>query len=207
MMANLAKLQADAEATYGKILTKPQRKRLDEIDLRRQGPLAVMRPEMMQKLNLNDDQIADMQSLQQENRDSMMQMGQQMRQQFMGPDGNFDFRAMRNFMQSDQGKAQQTKMREQGQKSQSQLIAAVGKVLTKKQKAKFNSMLGKDFDIALLNNPRGGPGGPPGGDPNSPAGAPPAATTTTTTEVSTKKTTTTTTTTNATPKPAGKRKR
>jgi hypothetical protein len=56
-----------------------------------------------------------------------------------------------------------TEMQKLGDELQNKTIASISKVLTKSQKAAFNKMLGKPFDLTKLTNPNGpgGPGGPP----------------------------------------------
>jgi len=171
MQANFAKLTKGTEALWAKVINKTQRKRLDEIDLQRQGPLAVLQPEMAKKLNISDDQMAQMQELVSGQRDEMQQQRQAQMQQFVGADGNFDFQKMRDFRNTDEGKAQRAEQQKQFTQSQEQLVAAIGKILTKNQKTKFNTMLGKKFDLTKLDNGPGGPGGPGGPPPANPGDA------------------------------------
>jgi hypothetical protein len=163
-------IQQESEVVYTKILTKDQKKRLGEIDLQRQGPMAVMRPEVAQKLNIGEDQMAAMQEIQQGQRQQMGELfqarGAQMREmaaQFTNPDGTPDRQAMRDAMQkraeTPEGKAEAEQMRKQTDQVQSNTIKLIGRVLTKKQKAAFEKMQGKPFDLTKLGGP-GGPGGP-----------------------------------------------
>lgn len=177
MQENFAKLTKGTEAIFAKVITKVQRERLTQIDLQRQGPLAVLQPEMAKKLNIGEDQMTTIQEVQTGQRDQMREQMQQGMQQFMDADGQFDRQKMRDFMKSDQGKAQRKEQQVQFSDSQDQLIASISKVLTKNQKAKFNAMQGKKFDLTKLDTGNnGGPGGtPPAADA---AAATPAATAT-----------------------------
>ena len=70
---------------------------------------------------------------------------------------------------------QATKMAEQQDQLTGGAEAAVAKILTKRQKTNFNSMLGKEFDLKkLLEENQGGrgPGGGRRGQPGDPAQAP-----------------------------------
>jgi hypothetical protein len=186
-------LRAQEDALFAKILTKAQIERLGQIELRRRGPTAILQDvsqrnrleqmaertgepavppknDLVAKLNIGPEQQAELTSIQdqgnQMRRDLFVSMRQNM-QQFIGPDGQPDRNAMRAYRDSAEGKAQQEQMTKQNDTLQNQMIAAMGKILTKKQKSKFDSMLGKPFDVSKLNNGPGGPGGP---------GGPPAAT-------------------------------
>jgi len=170
MQAAREQMNAETEAVYAKILTKAQRERLNQIDLQRQGPTAVFRPEIAQKLNIGEDQMEQLQMVQQESRAARGQLFQGMRnmgnlvnfQEFRKPDGSFDRDAMKAKMEQPEVKAQMEKMRTEMEKKsqalQDQTEAAIAKVLTKKQKATFNKMLGKEFDVSKLGGPGFGRG-------------------------------------------------
>ena len=87
-----------------------------------------------------------------------------------GPGGGQAFRdAMDKYLASNpEMKSQMDQSRDATTKVQDQMHAALGQVLSKGQKNKFNAMLGKIFDVAKL---RGGPGGPPGAPPAATADA------------------------------------
>ena len=173
MQENFANLTKGTEAIYAKVITKVQRERLTQIDLQRQGPLAVLQPEMSKRLNISEDQMMNIQEIQNGQREQMQEQMQLGRQQFMDADGQFDRQKMRDFMQSDAGKAQWKQQQTQFDNSQDQLIATISKNLTKTQKAKFNAMQGKKFDLTKLDTGNnGGPGStPPAADATAPAPA------------------------------------
>lgn len=168
MRANMQELQAQTEATFAKILTKAQRSRLTQIDLQRQGPMAVLRPDIAEKLNVADDQMEEMQAIQNQSRDLMKQAFQSSRDampSFLNPDGTRDNVARQKYRDSPEAKTQMEQMRKQTDQLQNQTIAAIGKVLTRKQKDNFKKMQGKPFDLTKL----GGPGGPGANNANADA--------------------------------------
>lgn len=60
MRADMQELQNQTEAAFARILSKPQRSQLNQIDLQRQGPMAVLRPEIAEKLGIDDGQMEEM---------------------------------------------------------------------------------------------------------------------------------------------------
>ncbi|MGE3820914.1 MAG: hypothetical protein AB7I30_15990 [Isosphaeraceae bacterium] len=172
MRNNMEVLKKKTDEAYAKVLTKAQINRLYEIDLRRQGPLAAISDTIAPKLGVTDMQKNQlqlgMQQAMQQLQPSAPDRGQ-MGSIFRNPDGSRPSRdEMRQRMEDPAVKAQMEKMREQGEQFRDKLEAAqlkvVSKVLTKRQKDKFNSMLGKPFDVSLLDAGRG-PGGRRGGPP------------------------------------------
>lgn len=165
MQANMQALQKETEATYTKILEPAQKKRLAEIDLQNTGPLAVLRPEIAKKLNINELQMARIEEAQQGTRDAMGEIFSAQREnfaQFRTQDGGFDREAMKAQMQSDAGKAQMERLKKQTEGLTKNEVSSIGKILTTKQKANFEKMKGKPFDVSKL---RGGFGGPRNGTP------------------------------------------
>jgi hypothetical protein len=158
MRATMDKLQADAEAALAKILTKPQRDRIVQIQLRQEGPLAVTKPAMQKKLNMSDDQVEQIAMIVGERDAAQNQLrnaGREMFSAFQTPDGGFDRAAMNAKMQDPQFKAQMDQMRKASQQQRTQLeddtITMLGKTLTKKQHLAFQKMQGPPFDLAKLD--------------------------------------------------------
>jgi len=149
---------ASADANIAtKILDKKQVARLTEIDLQRQGPMAVLRDDIALKLNISEDVLAEMKGIQDQSRQARMEMFQAARQNgptFQTADGQFDRAAMRAYRDSPEGKTAREKMQKTTETMQNQTIAQIGKFLSNKQKEKFKKMQGKDFDLTkLTNNP------------------------------------------------------
>ena len=180
---------ADTNITT-KILTKKQVARLGQIDLQRRGPMAVMSPDIALKLNIGEDQMAQMQEVQagsNELRNVQRQAQRQQFQQFQTPNGGFDRAAMQAFRDSPQGKAQGEQQQKSRDQLQNQTIAAIGKLLSKKQKATFLALQGKPFDLTkLTTDPNAAPATPPAAATAATAATTKAAATTTTAKVPSK---------------------
>jgi Spy/CpxP family protein refolding chaperone len=159
--------QAEADALFATILKKSQRERLDQIELRRQGQLAVLRPDIAEKLNIGPDQQEQLEMVISEAREEVLQFVQDRRQAILRnatPDGRLDGKAMRARAESPAGKAELAQMRQRGAQIQDRTIREIGKVLTRRQKERFNALLGKPFDLVKLDGSSrpGGPGAAPG---------------------------------------------
>jgi hypothetical protein len=120
--------------------------------------MAVTKPDMQQKLNMSPDQIQQIAMIVDQSSQARRELRSQpnpMFQAFRTPDGNFDRNAMRAKMQDPAFKAQMDAMRQQQNDQQDSLqqqtIKAIGSVLTKSQKAKFNKMLGTIIDPAKFD--------------------------------------------------------
>lgn len=184
MMGNMMAMRQNVETAYSKVLDAKQRKRLGEIALRQEGPRAVARQEIAMKLNMSDAQFAQVQAVVEQGQQGQRQLRESQRDMFRqgmggamtknGNDGNQgrgaggappDQAKMREFFQSKEFQAQMAKNEEQRKVADDQIVAGIGKVLTKKQRASFDKLLGEPFDIEKL---RGGPGRP--GGPGGPGG-------------------------------------
>ncbi len=73
-----AALQQKSEQELGRILTKPQGSRLKQIQLQLAGIGALLQPEMIEKLSLSEDQVAQIQELLNEGRQAARENGRQM---------------------------------------------------------------------------------------------------------------------------------
>jgi len=192
MQKAMAAIQKQTDEALKKILKKEQIARLSEIDLRRQGPMAVFRDDIAQKLGISEEQMVmmqevrnDMRTGQREARKGQGAVQRAIRDQMQaaGIDTNAppaaadpnapaqkggggrnrgpNREAQEKFLASNpELKKQMDEAQKASDQVQDQAIAAIGEVLTKSQKNKFNKMLGKPFDVDKLRNP-GGPGGPP----------------------------------------------
>ncbi len=162
----MAKLQTSVDAIYAAFLKKDQVERLRQIELRRAGPVAVLRRDVSPKVGLTADQRANIEAAQQEIRQEardQMPNFRQMGQIFQNPDGSRMSREERTAkMEDPQVKAQMDKMQQQGEQVRAQsdaaTVKAISRELTKKQKDKFNALLGKPFDTKQLERRPGAPG-------------------------------------------------
>jgi hypothetical protein len=179
------------EAGLAKILKPTQRKRLDQLALQMEGIAAVARPEMAYTLNLGPDQQEMIQQILGQSRASQLstwiQSGRAMarlgRNRGQGGAGGASGPAQDPAQgqgqaqpapadpkaATDPQKAVRTQfetMRDQTDQVQDQTTREILKVLTKKQRAHFDKLLGPPFDPSKVNNlgrPLGGAGG--GTDP------------------------------------------
>ena len=190
----MQKAQKDTDAALKKILKPEQITRLGEIELRQQGPTAILRrADIAKKLGISDEQMEMLQGVQEEMRSAQGEMRGQQREAMRaiqdqmqatlgggnqadananggggggggrrgGNNGPGNREAMQKYLESNpEAKAQMDQFTKQGDALKNQTFAAIGQVLSKAQKNKFDKMLGKPFDIAKLTNP-GAPGAPP----------------------------------------------
>ena len=175
IQAAFQSLQEESEGALAKILKKEQRTRLSEIDLQRAGVGAFSRPEVIERLGLDELQQGQIQEVMSDSRQMSMELFRGMRDNMPAPpldaQGKVDFGAMKARMETPEGKKAMETMRKSGEKIQSDTMTALLKVLYKPQKNTFNKMLGKPFDLSTLDNG----GGPFGRRPNPPADAKDAA--------------------------------
>jgi hypothetical protein len=192
MMKTMQGIQKMTDESLKKILKKEQIARLSEIDLRRQGPMAVFREDIAKKLGIDEPQMEMMAQVRNEMRQGQREarknqgavqkaLRDEMQAAGIDPNPPADPNAPAQKGGRNRGpnrEAQQKylatnpEMKQQmdaAQKAsdavQDEAVAAIGEVLTKTQKNKFNKMLGKPFDVEKLRN--FGPGGGPGGGPPS----------------------------------------
>lgn len=150
---------SDSANTYitNKILTRKQVARLWQIDLQRRGVMAILEDDVAMKLNISEDVLALMRSIQDESRQARRETYLNLRQNgptFQAADGQLDRAAMQAYRDRPEWRAAQVRMQRTTDQMQAQTIAQIGKLLSKNQKAKFKAMRGKDFDLTkLTNNP------------------------------------------------------
>jgi hypothetical protein len=182
MREAMNELNQGAEQNLARILDPRQYTRLKQIQLQLEGPSALARPDMVEKLNLDDAQVEQIQGLIEEHRQAQRE-GFRARGELMksampnlpAPNpgnngqngGNRGNRArfndpafqeaMKKFWESPETKAKMEEFRNQDEKLNNLFAAAVNRVLTKRQSAAYKKMLGAPFDRSKL----GGPGGFP----------------------------------------------
>ena len=77
MTAAMNELQQMSERDLGRVLDKNQVKRLKEIQLQMEGPFAVLRPDVAEKLELGEDQVAQIQEIRNESNQAPKYDGRQ----------------------------------------------------------------------------------------------------------------------------------
>ncbi|GBC90668.1 MAG: hypothetical protein N2045_10225 [Fimbriimonadales bacterium] len=124
------------------VLTDAQKKRLRELELQWQGPMALMNPEIAREVGLTQEQQSKIQGILQE-----------------------QFQAMRERFQQGGGQPDPQAFEKARQELENKILA----VLTPAQREKWNQMLGKPFQFEGgrgfgpgFGGPRGGFGGPGG---------------------------------------------
>ena len=172
-------LTQNAEAAVAKILDKTQVTRLKQIQLQLAGPNALLRDDMIEKLNMTDEQVEQIRELSNEqrqaNRAVQKNQGEFFRKmmpprQDNGQDGDnaqaknqrggrggFDPEAMKKAMDDPANKKQMEEFQEERSKIESQFSATVyNKVLYPRQRTSYKKMLGAPFDRSKMGG--GGPG-------------------------------------------------
>jgi hypothetical protein len=185
MAENTSELQEQTDAALKKTLKAAQFTRLQQIDLQQQGPLVVVRPDVARALNLSADQVdrakLAITQMTDQGREEFQKSQREMFESFQNrnnnnntasnsqPPSDADRETMREQFQV-QMQTQMEKMRTSALGRREKAVQQVTQVLTKAQRAKFNSMLGPPFDLSLLNDGRGPmiPGVPPA-PPGTPA--------------------------------------
>ncbi|GAC1335548.1 MAG: hypothetical protein NVSMB14_02940 [Isosphaeraceae bacterium] len=185
-------LNEATESEIGRVLTPDQRKRLFQITLQIQGAPASIRPDMIQRLGLSEEQVGFIVEI-------LDQLNQARREVFQSMRGMFGGRGGRGGNNGqDPGNnapapslaerdAAVKKMIDLNDKLRSSANKEIGGVLDAEQRKLFTKMMGKPFDLQALDadtstnqNQRGGFGGPgggpggPGGGPGGPVGGRPA---------------------------------
>lgn len=121
------------------VLTDAQKKRLHELELQWQGPIALMNPEIAREVGLTEEQRSKIQGI-------LTEQFQAMRGQFQQGDGQQNMQAF--------------------QQAREEVEKKILAVLTPAQREKWNQMLGKPFQFEGgrgfgpgFGGPRGGQGG------------------------------------------------
>ena len=167
MRQTLDEFQAKVEAALLKPLDAKQKTRIKQIALQAEGARAFDNPDVVEKLGMTEDQVGSVQAI---NNDSQ-QSGRQLRSQLFnnnnhgnGNNGNGGGRPDPATFQTPEFQAKIKGVQEGQKKLDDQAMAAVGNILTKAQRAKFQGMVGAKFDLAQLRQNmmnRFRPGGTP----------------------------------------------
>lgn len=179
----LNNFQQQVEAALLKILDSKQKTRIKQIALQAEGAGAFNNPEVIEKLGMTEEQVAAIESIRNESRQNQRYL---MGQLFNngnnnggpggggnngGPGGGRPDPAM---FQTPEFQAKLKTVQEGQEKLDDQTMAAVGKALTKPQRAKFNIMIGDKFDVSQVRRnfmDRFRPGGAAGTQPGQQASA------------------------------------
>lgn len=128
---------ADNERALARILDQRQRARMHQIVLQAEGPLAIIRPAVADKLNLDPDQIAAIQTL-------MAQWQQSQNQVLQATRANGALAAEPN-------PDEYAKLRLASSRLRKRAAEQINQILNRRQKAILDRMLGPAFDLGKLN--------------------------------------------------------
>ena len=175
MRAAMTGLQKDTEAMIAKVLDAKQRTRLAQIHLQSQRLNAFTTPELAQKLNLNEDTVAQIREIldgQNEARRSQFAKMGEVFAQFAGGNvgrpGREEMQALRENPEFQKKMDETRKESDAANKTfEEKAKLQVGRLLSKKQKDTYAKLTGAPFDLAKLNNGRGGPNRGPNGNANA----------------------------------------
>jgi Spy/CpxP family protein refolding chaperone len=175
-------LHSEADAAVMRELQRKQRTRLEQIKLQADGPLAFERPEVLERLNLEDSQIELIQEILADGRGQMEQSGGlMMRAAGAMPGPGFgpgpgagdgpgagagagggpggappspqDLKKKFSSKEfQDQLKSQFEKRRKETQSVRDRMMQAIAQVLSRGQRANYRKMLGEPFDLKPLQN-------------------------------------------------------
>jgi hypothetical protein len=155
----IAMVRAEHLAAVNRILDSGQRARLEQIALQLEGPLALTRPEIAGRINLNPDQVEQIQGLVAQmsaSRDQYMDLQLTRFENNTGTGGRAPGPGARAGSQKPAVSNEQEldslleRIDQNSTAMQKNAIRAIGRVLTRRQKAAFNKLLGEPFDTSTL---------------------------------------------------------
>ena len=150
--------QNQVEAALVKTLDPKQKVRIKQIALQAEGAGAFNNPEVIEKLGMTEEQVDAIEAIRGDARRSQRDL---MGQLFNNPGGNNGGpggggpgggggRPDPAMFQTPEFQAKLKTVQDGQAKLDDQTMVAVGKALTKPQKAKFNAMIGEKFDVASV---------------------------------------------------------
>ena len=172
LMAMIADLRRANEEALARVLDKSQRKRLAQVALQLEGPLAITRPEIAAQLNLDDTQSVQIQALKAEYEALREQLyathdprfnrgadalrrasGARRSSARSGPGGEA---AASQLVPGSGGpgprqeESEGDRLNRASDELRARFVRELSKVLTRRQRTAFNTMLGEPFDLAKV---------------------------------------------------------
>lgn len=150
--AQLEQLAGTYDRRLEKVLTAPQRERLRQIVLRVEGPSAFLTPELIKALNINPIQVEEIRAIL-TNFSAVREQSKEARKQandLLKGSADFDLEKVRK----EQGKTQE---RAESYSQSRKVMAQIGRVLTRRQRDRYNAMLGPSFELTKLTDREGRP--------------------------------------------------
>jgi hypothetical protein len=149
------RLIADLEAAKVRMLEPAQRRRMEQVRLQVEGPAAFRRPEVQERLNLSPDQVVEIQGIiDSGTRESILRsaLPPESMEPWLSPrHGAADDAGPGKSFTSEVGKA-----RDAALKVREATMREIGRVLTRRQRDRFQKMLGKPFALSAVRS-RSGP--------------------------------------------------
>jgi hypothetical protein len=146
--ADLLSLTRESEGPLMKVLDRRQRTRLEQILLQSEGPMAFTRPQVQERLNLSPDQIEAIGAIIEEGRAAIARAAEI--PAGVLPAGQLTPEVRRTLVESKAARAEIDKGRETVLKARRSTMQMIAKVLTRKQRERYEAMLGEPFDMQKL---------------------------------------------------------
>jgi hypothetical protein len=153
LMARIAAIRTEHEAALARALSPRQRTRLEQVALQIEGPLAVSRPEIADRINLSPEQLELVQEV-------VAQMKTAQDRQWADRIDNAEAPSRVPSRTDARGAASKSAdtarpdpidlAHEEQISTQDTAVREVAKILTRRQRAAFNRLLGKPFDLTRL---------------------------------------------------------
>ena len=135
----------DFDAALVKVLSAKQRERLAQIKLQAEGPMAFTRPEIQQRLNMDEEQVAMIGEIVAEGRAALSQEAALPPE--LRPARPLSAEEREQLHSSQAYKTAVGKTRTAAIEVRERTMQAIAKVLTKKQRDKYQSMRGEPFGL------------------------------------------------------------
>jgi hypothetical protein len=148
-----------AEAALTKSLDAKQKQRLRQIVLRNAGARALLRPDVISRLKMSEEQVMQIQEalgapgeggLNAEQQEFLQQQVQTEAPVFVNEDGSIEAMEIPRPARPRRNPSQARPLDDQSDVAE---MTAAGQVLRKSQRNTFNSMLGEPFDLTRLRKP------------------------------------------------------
>jgi hypothetical protein len=170
MTMAMDQLEAEVDAKMLKLLSAAQKVRLKQIQLQQEGARAFTSPnqEVVARLGLTEEQLAEINSTNREIQGNQRQAMGELFASFAPTDNNGGGNGggggrggrpnMQNLDEATRAKFDTAMQNLQTQNSAT-TMSAIGKILTKSQKATYEKLIGAPFDVSKLRAARPAPGG------------------------------------------------
>jgi hypothetical protein len=136
-----------------KVLDDAQRARLEQIQLRADGPMAFVRPAIQERLRMSPEQVELITAICQRGNESAIESARLPVVSKLNPVG-LSFQKRTELLKSKAFEAQVEGVREQVASTHDSTMREIGGHLTKRQRAMFDKMLGERFDSPKMMEKR-----------------------------------------------------